>query len=305
MTGIPEDTLEIWSKPGAQASATDTYASVKHALTDGTPSLGQKSYNSDVFLQGSYANSTNIYGNSDVDVVAKLDSTFQFDAPTSRESRKVDRAYPDATHSWRQFRTEIIHILEEHYGSPYVEPKDKAVKIETPEANAPPLDADVVVCQDFKKFHYFNSRSDHEKTNGIMFWTQKSGRIVVNYPKTHRRNGKSKNQMTNEEYKKTVRMFKNARDRVVENGEMNKAVAPSFFIECLLFNIPDQCFSDSYRNRFATILNYLYESDISGFDTQSEVLPLFSDENKDVWNLGEARRYVNELILMWNNWEAY
>lgn len=81
---IPEAQLHTWSKKGADAQSRDTYATVKRVLEDRNAPYYSKSYAS--FLQGSYANDTNVYRDSDVDVVMRLDSTFYHDAIRSRPS---------------------------------------------------------------------------------------------------------------------------------------------------------------------------------------------------------------------------
>jgi hypothetical protein len=74
---IPETQLETWSHQGAGIGSRDTYAVVKAALEAGDAKYAQQSFN--VFLQGSYGNDTNIWAESDVDVVIRLDSIFYYD----------------------------------------------------------------------------------------------------------------------------------------------------------------------------------------------------------------------------------
>ena len=62
---IPEAQLVRWSHQGSIQGSSATYAIVKRAL---------EAPNSEVFLQGSYGNDTNIYAESDVDVIIRLDS---------------------------------------------------------------------------------------------------------------------------------------------------------------------------------------------------------------------------------------
>lgn len=71
---IPESQLETWAKQGSIGRAKSTADSVKNALDyyDKWP----ENMEFQVYLQGSYKNSTNIRGDSDVDVVAQLNSTF-------------------------------------------------------------------------------------------------------------------------------------------------------------------------------------------------------------------------------------
>lgn len=74
---IPESQLETWSKQGSVSQSSSTYAPVKKALEDSKAIYKDKSF--EVFLQGSYGNDTNIYAESDVDVVIRLDSIFRGD----------------------------------------------------------------------------------------------------------------------------------------------------------------------------------------------------------------------------------
>jgi len=71
---IPLSQLETWCHQGAIKSSSATCASIKHALTKSTCPLANRGV--DVFLQGSYPNSTNIYGDSDVDVVVRYPNTW-------------------------------------------------------------------------------------------------------------------------------------------------------------------------------------------------------------------------------------
>jgi tRNA nucleotidyltransferase (CCA-adding enzyme) len=74
---ISEAQLETWSHQGSITGSSSTYNSVKDVLEEtGTP-YSAKNYS--VFLQGSYGNDTNIYAESDVDIVICLNDCFQSD----------------------------------------------------------------------------------------------------------------------------------------------------------------------------------------------------------------------------------
>src|SRR5258706_12743792 len=85
--GIPEAQLETWSKQGSKVQSKTTYASIKAALEDSNAPYSDKSYVT--FLQGSYGNDTNIYADSDVDVLIRLDSTFYYDKNNLQMLEKV------------------------------------------------------------------------------------------------------------------------------------------------------------------------------------------------------------------------
>ena len=71
---ISESQMETWAKQGAITTSASTYATIKATLESSTAGYAGKSY--EVYLQGSYGNDTNIYKESDVDIVIQLNATF-------------------------------------------------------------------------------------------------------------------------------------------------------------------------------------------------------------------------------------
>ena len=74
---IPASQLETWSHQGSITQSSTTYNTVKSVLETSDTPYTTKSYS--VFLQGSYGNHTNIFAESDVDIVIKLDDCWQSD----------------------------------------------------------------------------------------------------------------------------------------------------------------------------------------------------------------------------------
>ena len=90
---IPESQLETWSHRGSITQSRDTYNTIKNVLeASNTPYAGK---NLKVFLQGSYGNDTNIYTESDVDIVIRLDDCFQRDL--SELTEEVESGRPGKT----------------------------------------------------------------------------------------------------------------------------------------------------------------------------------------------------------------
>src|SRR5580704_11376250 len=86
---VAESQLDIWASQGPTAQFTDTYNRIRGNLLDrGAPYLLT---DMEVFLQGSYKNDTNVYGDSDVDIV--LCHTGAFYKDLSRLSPEDRRAY--------------------------------------------------------------------------------------------------------------------------------------------------------------------------------------------------------------------
>src|ERR1700691_2657845 len=75
---IPEAQLDTWDSLGSVKQSKDTYASVKGTLEDSKAPYNGHRYDPP-FLQGSYGNDTNVFADSDVDVVIKLDAIFHRD----------------------------------------------------------------------------------------------------------------------------------------------------------------------------------------------------------------------------------
>jgi Nucleotidyltransferase domain len=73
---ISEQQLETWARRGPTAQFTATYETLRNVLNDTRSPYYPKDYT--IFLQGSYKNDTNVYGDSDVDVVIRLNQTSAF-----------------------------------------------------------------------------------------------------------------------------------------------------------------------------------------------------------------------------------
>jgi len=102
---IPETQLDTWAKQGSGPGSRDTYATIKRTLEAPGSKYAAKSF--EIFLQGSYCNDTNIYAESAVDVVIRLDSTFYYDTSklTTTETSNFDAAYPGtALYGWHNFK---------------------------------------------------------------------------------------------------------------------------------------------------------------------------------------------------------
>ncbi len=85
--GIPESQLETWSNRGATVISQNTHESIRTAL-DSSDLIKKCKYT--VYLQGSYKNSTNIYADSDVDVVVQLTSLYYYDIDGLTPSEKSE-----------------------------------------------------------------------------------------------------------------------------------------------------------------------------------------------------------------------
>lgn len=245
---IPESQLVTWSHQGAVTTARLTHESIRNALADNNSFLAARvgTGDYDVYLQGSYKNDTNIRSDSDVDLVVELKSTFQNDLSmlSVPEQQALSSAFPAAVYTWSDFRTDVISTLRTRYGWRAITEGNKNIKIA---ADAGRLPADVVACIQYRKYFHPYGAPYPTFFEGMAFFSRNDGRRVVNYPKLHYQNGVDKNASTNGLYKPTVRLFKNARTYLVNHGIISDNIAPSYFLESMLYNVPNGQFGSSYQ----------------------------------------------------------
>ncbi|KYK34927.1 MAG: hypothetical protein AYK18_13540 [Theionarchaea archaeon DG-70] len=300
-TGIPESQLEIWSHQGAVKTAKATHESIRRALNS-----HEWPYNIDfeVYLQGSYKNSTNIRGDSDVDIVVQLNSTFLPGLANLSLYGGIifNWAYPNAAYLWEHFRADVLQALENYYGTSGISEGNKSLKVA---GNSGRLPADVVVCLQYRGYQYFRSRYDEQYVEGIVFYSFRENQWILNFPKQHYNNGVTKNEETNGWYKRTVRVFKNARTYIVNKGVISENLAPSYFLECLLYNVPNIYFGNNYKESFSNIIDWLLYTFSSNnyrvFLCQNELLPLFGDEPEQ-WSVNDAIELLVALTELWSDW---
>jgi len=296
---VPEQQLQTWCNQGATVTAQATYASVQAALAAPAAPIRGKPF--DVFLQGSYRSATNIYGDSDVDIVVQYKDTWGRDLSLlpPPQVQLYTQTYPNATYSWQQFRADVLASLTAYYGAANLIESAKCLKL----AAAPGrLVADVVPAITYKRFNYFLSDAVQDYVEGIRFHDRRDGREIVNYPKQHIENGQAKNGQprTGGNYKPIVRMFKNARTYIVDH-HMLPAAAPSYFVECMLYNVPDHLLVANRQQAMRGIVEWLRDNDGTFFMCQNGVTFLFGP-TPEQWNIGAATGFADALINLWNNW---
>ena len=294
---IPEDQLATWAQIGAQATSRDTYASVRRSLlADGT---GYHYNLHDVFLQGSYGNDTNIWKESDVDIVIQLNSVFTYELGTLPLTQQwaFQNGLVYATYSNDEYRSDVLGALRRSFGDAVV-PGTKAVTIE-PFGNR--RKADVLIARQHRNYWQYTGGADSLYIEGVSFH-KSDGTQVVNYPRQHRENLVAKNQATNEWFKHIVRIFKNARERMVAQGLLAEGVAPSYYIEGLLYNVPTHCFGNTYQDTVIACVNWLYKADRSVFLCANKQYNLL-DGNPDVtWNSESCKIFLSAFVELWNGW---
>jgi hypothetical protein len=293
---IPESELDTWSKQGSVAQSRDTYATVKNTLDSNGSPYYSKSFES--FLQGSYGNDTNVYRDSDVDVVMRLDSSFYHDALLLPQDQyqEFQRAHPStADYDLPKFKAEVAAWLKQKFNGVTV--GSKAIFIPGSGARR---DCDVLACARFKYYYRFNSLDDESHADGICFFL-KDGTRVVNFPKQHSDNCTEKHKATSQWFKPTVRIYKNMRNHLVDSNTLQDGIAPSYFIEGMLWNVPADKFGKSYQDTFVATFNYLFSANRATFKCANGIHPLLEANSHVSWSPANCQAYIDALRNLWNN----
>lgn len=294
---IPESQLEIWSHQGSVQQSSTTYQIVRNALLK--PSAGYADKDFEVYLQGSYANDTNIYAESDVDTVIQLNSIWRsnLSALPPEQQAAYHRAYVDATYRFDEFKRGVVSRLSNAFGTAAITLGNKAVRIK---ANGSRRSADVIVCYQYRRYIRFITENDQEYVPGVIFPMTSTGEII-NYPKQHSANCTVKHQATTSWFKPMVRILKNLRSVLEDAGEIIKNTAPSYYLECMLWNVPDGYFGVSYQDTFCNCISWLLQTDRSKLVCVHEQYWLLG-ENLVQWPAANCDLFLNAAVKKWKGW---
>ena len=142
-----EEQLKKWMVPLTEtenARAKNTISMIKSAI-DEEPSLS--GIDIEIFLQGSYANNTNIRGNSDVDVCVMCKSTFFYDCAEGMKAS--DYGIIPGTLDFSDFKQRVLSAIKRKFGLDAVTVGNKSIKIKS---NTYHVDADVVPAFMYKNY---------------------------------------------------------------------------------------------------------------------------------------------------------
>jgi hypothetical protein len=290
---IQEAQLETWSHQGAVTQSRDTYATIKRALEDNSAPYAGQSYTS--FLQGSYANDTNVYADSDVDIVMRLDSIYYSDVSQLSEGDRAayNAAWLAASYSLEQFKTDVIAHLKRKFGDAAVTPGKKAISIKGQGARR---DADVLVCAEFRRYFNFSGSANQWYEEGICFF-RPDGTRIENFPRQHSENCTRKHQISRQWFKRTVRVYKNLRNRMIEDGMIEEGLAPSYYLEGMLYNVPPEKFGGSQVDNFTDTFRWIVLADRSKFVCANEQFYLFNDYSPVTWRAANCEKFLGAVNL--------
>ena len=293
-----EAVLREWSHapgPREQSTMENTEGQIRAAIA---ASRALSAHEIEVAAQGSYRNLTHIPRESDVDIRVVCHDIFFPDLSmvdaNVREALRTRLAFGDSAYSYENFRDDVGAALVARFGPPpNVTPGDKAFGVRETRYL---VDADVVAALVHRRY-----RADGTFDAGVEFVTRK-GLHIINWPEQQFRNGITKNKATGERFKAMVRALKNMRAEMEDQGKAEAKPVPSFLVECLVWNVPNDRFNHTaYYDDMKEVLRFLYhattsEATCSEWGEENELKYLFRPSQP--WTREQANAFV---LAAWNH----
>ena len=261
---IPNQKLREWQEPGDQKLSMLTYELIQSVFSTELKQV-------DFHLQGSYANHTNVKGDSDVDILLICDDfaqEYKLSLPNLKDAVFKRLSSYDCFSRGK-----------------------KTIKFN---GKGGFLRADIIPCLTIKG----------SLESGISLYDSSTRSTIVNYPIQHKMNGERKNKETNGLFKPTVRMYKNIRNELVNHGRMRSDLVSSYNLESLIYNVDNTCFDNDPR--FCLLHTHLDMmvgvSSRIHYDCQNGKMSLLDYSGDCCWNYNDAYAFLSLVSRMDMDW---
>ena len=91
------------------------------------------------------------------------------------------------------------------------------------------------------------------------------------------------------------------RSRLVNAGIIADGIAPSYYIEGLLYNVPNEKFHNSLVDTFVDTVNWIHQANRAAFWCPNNQYLLFGDTAVQ-WPAANYDVFMKALIALWNDW---
>ncbi|MGW3858012.1 hypothetical protein [Micromonospora arida] len=269
---------------------------VLHEALCRSPLLDARPY--EIFGQGSRVNGTYIEHGSDIDLVLMLKMPSEPNIEVLDETGMDDfkQRHKTSLYGWEEFRDGALAALGESHT---VRMGRRCVNVDDSDSLFGEM-VDILLATEYRLYSASPEAGVESYEQGV-FFRDREGRPIINFPKQHRRNGDKKHLRTGGRFKEVVRMAKRVR-RMAEREQMiAKGAAPSYLLECLLYNVPDHVYrrsplGEAYRCALEW-LNWCHREDPVSFaelPCQNGINRLFG-AGPDQWVVGEAGKIIDVL----------
>jgi hypothetical protein len=113
----------------------------------------------------------------------------------------------------------------------------------------------------------------------------------------------TKHQKTASVFKPTVRIYKNLRNMLDSAGAIQRNIAPSYFLEGMLYNVPNDLFAGTRQQVFASTLSWLLAANNrADWTTASRQHYLVRDGHSVCWPAANCTAFLDAALAAWNGW---
>jgi len=297
MPRFTEDQLSKMCRPASDTEETklqNAESMLRKALSNSTI-IQSSCY--DIFGQGSYANSTNIRQNSDIDINVCYTNAFYYEIP--KDKIKSDYGFNNPVdYSFQKYKDDIEKMLVAYYGCSEVIRNNKCITVK---GNTNRIEIDVVPTWKHRDYNYTNM----EYAEGVVLWPDNQNEKIINYPKQHIANGKTKNSQVLKRFKRLTRIFKNICIKMKDDNYHSNENISSFLLECLAYNTPNAIYVKNeyncvWNNILRDAIFYLWNSTKENsniYNDWCEVSNLLYLMRGHKWSRQDVNSYMYH---MWN-----
>jgi len=156
------------------------------------------------------------------------------------------------------------------------------------------VDADVVACFEYHQYQLDSGMRPYP-IRGTAFIPD-GGLRVHNWPKQHYDNGVAKNEETGRAFKGAVRVLKNLRNEMEDQGLAVAKPIPSYLLECLAYNTPSNVLgANTWTTTIEELLRHAYsvlESDMASSGLVEVNSLKYLMRGGQPWNREQTRTFV-------------
>ena len=255
-----EDSFQSWAEAPGETEQTKCDNAVRAIRKAIDASSALKSWSITVFPQGSYRNRTNVKADSDVDVCVLCSDSLFSDLPEGMADS--DFGLKPADYVYSRYKNDVEAALGAYFGKDGVTRGNKAFDI----------------------------------LEGVAFVPDKGTRII-NWPEQNYENGIAKNKATGQRLKGIVRILKRLWNRMADEDNAAATPIPSFLMECLVWNVPNDRFGhNTYNADIRSALAYLFNQTMKVEDCKEwgEINDLkYLFHSSKPWTMEQAHQFMS------------
>jgi len=91
------------------------------------------------------------------------------------------------------------------------------------------------------------------------------------------------------------------RSKLVDEGIIKGGTAPSYYLEGLLYNVPNHLFTTSFQDCFVNAIDWIQtEADKTNLVCANEQYYLLRDNSHTSWSNANCDIFLNAVISLWN-----